>query len=355
MRLFKPALCLAVLLCAVSAPASAAQLRVANWNDYIDPSVIAAFIKQSGIEVSYQHYETEEQYTALLASTDSPDVVVPGNTRLKQMIEADLLQPYEASALPRSGEILPTIKARMIGQDPERQYAVPYLWGRIGLLVDRSKVEAALGSKMPNTWGLVFDQALTQVIAACGISVLESRDDIYSLWMTYRGLDASKPTARTMRAFGEQLLAIRPLYRHVDNAAYISAANEGELCVSMAWEGDGKRIAQGNKQLEFILPQEGTVQFLDVMAISKASRRVAEAKQFIAFMISEQSQASTASHTGYNSPYISGEGSTQPGSAAGHAFAALTPASSIRQRDLAKAWARFTGWQDLSGAQALRN
>lgn len=131
-------------------------ISVYNWNDYIDPAVIDDFTKETGIKVNYGTYETAEDLEKI-AATDAADVVAPGLDLVGKFIKDDLIQPYNARTIDGYEDIQSIIRARMFSQDPSGQYIMPYMWGRVGILIDRKEAEAALGEPITATWDTLFN------------------------------------------------------------------------------------------------------------------------------------------------------------------------------------------------------
>lgn len=287
------------MACAVSA---GQELHVANWNDYIDPALIGRFENESGIKVHYQTYETGEEMDALLQSSGPLDVVVPSSDRLPKLISDSLIRPFDASKIDGFYDIQPLIRSNLFTKDQTLSYAAPYFWGRVGVLLDRSKAEAALGHPITPSWGLLFNVAAVEKLSACGVSILEGRDEIYALIMNYKGRSLDFPTERSLDALDKQLSALKPHYAMVDSADYREAMAAGKLCVSMAWEGDARAMVGQHPGLEYILPDEGTLLFLDAMAIPAKSQNYESARKFISFFMRSDVAQQNAEYTLYNTP-----------------------------------------------------
>ena len=265
---------------ALMASASAESIAVANWNDYIDPAILKSFEADTGIQVSYETYDNDDQLKAMLDSGRF-DVVVPPVINLANLIKEQSIQPYDAKSLQGYMDSQPVLRARLFTKDPSMNYAVPYFWGRIGLVVDRAKAEQALGVPVTASWDVIFDPSKAEKLSQCGISLLDSKDDVYSIYMNYKGKLPAIPTARTIDYASTRLNQLKPFYKKIDSAAYIEDLPGGDLCVAMTWEGDGRALAAEHPNLEFLLPEEGTVIFLDAMAIPSKAQNVSGARKLI--------------------------------------------------------------------------
>jgi len=290
-------------LLALSISAAHAQsLNVANWNDYIDPQVLDAFTKETGIAVNYQTYDDDGEVYALLQRGEQLDVIVPSTDNFARLIAEGLLQPYAASTLPGFDDLESLIVRRLAAHDPAREYGVPYLWGSIGLAVNVPQVEAALGGPVPNTWGLVFDRDLLKKLSSCGVTLLDSANDVVSLLVNYRGRSlGSIGESYAARALAE-LEDLRPQYRYVDSSRYVDDLNASNNCVSMAWAGDALAAEAKGLPVRFIEPEEGSLVFVDILAIPRTAQNPEGARTFIRYMLRPEVSAQIARATHYQTP-----------------------------------------------------
>lgn len=296
---------IAAPLLALSAAAAQAQsLNVANWNDYIDPAVLDAFTRETGIEVNYQTYDDDHELYSLLERGEALDVVVPSTDNFGKLIEEGLLRPYAAASLPGFDAMEPLIMARLAGHDPAREYGVPYLWGSIGLAVNVPLAEAALGGPVPNTWGLVFDKDMLAKLSSCGVTLLDSANDVTSLLVNYQGRNLGRVgEAYASRALG-QLSQLRPYYRYIDSSRYIDDLGSGKTCVSMAWAGDALAAEAKGLPVKFMVPEEGSLVFVDILAIPAAAKNPEAARAFIGYMLRPEVSAQIAKATYYQTPNV---------------------------------------------------
>jgi len=139
----------ALLLGANQALAAQPVLHVANWNDYIDPEVISAFEKENNVSVEYTPYASNEEAEALLNSDAPLDVLVSAYEFLPTYIRQGKLASIGAKDMSAYQEADTRVLSRLASKDALRLYAVPYLWGNIGIAMNREKVEAVLGEPAP--------------------------------------------------------------------------------------------------------------------------------------------------------------------------------------------------------------
>ncbi|MBD9483432.1 polyamine ABC transporter substrate-binding protein [Pseudomonas sp. PDM14] len=311
---------LAPLLLAVFPGLSMAEsIRVYNWNDYIAQQTLADFTKATGIDVEYRTYSSAEELDAALASGENIDIAVPSHNDLPRLIKDGRLQPLDLSRLPNRSHLDKQLLSKLAAVDPSNRYAVPYLWGAVGLAINTPQAEAAYGGPLPESWSLLFDPAQSGKLASCGISVLDAPDEVLSALMNYQGNSFSRSSAGRMRRAGEVLQGLQPNLRYVDSERYIDDLNNGHLCLAVAWVGDALAAAQAGQPVRFVVPQEGSVLFIDNLVIPSSARRADLAHTFIDFIMRPQVAAQITTETLYPNgnadakQYLAAELREQPG------------------------------------------
>src|ERR1700743_1606936 len=178
------------LLAAGLASSSLAQERtvnVYNWSDYVEPSVVESFTKETGIKVKYDTFDANETLeTKLLAGKSGYDVVVPTGYFLQRQINAGVFQKLDKSKLPNLSNVWPEVAKRLASYDPGNQYAVNYMWGTTGIGYNVKAMRDILGpGAVIDSWDDVFDPEKIQKFKDCGIHLLDSSDDVMSAGLTY--------------------------------------------------------------------------------------------------------------------------------------------------------------------------
>jgi putrescine transport system substrate-binding protein len=260
-------------------------LTVLNWNDYIDPQVLVDFEKETGIKIDYKTYGSAAEMYEMLASGAPADIVVPTNPDLPVLIKDDKLLALDFDKLPNSKNLDASLLMKMIAFDAGNSHAVPYLWGAVGLAINKPLAEAAYGGPLPNSWSLVFDPAQVAKLSSCGVSYLDSRDDVMTSLMNYRGKILEDTAARQILKAGEALQQVKPQLRYIDSEQYIDDLAAGKLCVAIAFVGDALAAADAGQPVEFIIPDEGATLFIDSLGILKASKNQDAAYRFVDYLM----------------------------------------------------------------------
>jgi putrescine transport system substrate-binding protein len=235
-------------------------LNVFNWSDYIDSSVIDDFTKETGIKVVYDTFDSNEILeTKLLAGGSGYDVVVPSGNFLARQIQAGVFQKLDKAKLPNIYNI--------------------------------KKVQAALGTDKIDSWDTFFNPETLAKLKDCGVYVLDSPADMIPAALKYLGLDPNSTSPDDIAKAEEALMKVRPYIRKFHSSEYINALANGDICLAIGFSGDvfqARSRAEEAKQgveIGYSVPKEGAQIWFDQMAIPADAPHVAEAHEFINYMM----------------------------------------------------------------------
>jgi putrescine transport system substrate-binding protein len=276
---------------ATVATASERVVNVYNWFDYIEPSVLEKFTAETGIKVNYDTYESNEVLeTKLLTGNTGYDVVVPSNTYMERQIKAGALTKLDRSKLPNWKNLDPVIVQRVATNDPGNQYGVNYMWGTNGIGYNEGMVKAIMPDAPVDSWRLVFEPEYASRFKDCGIALLDSPADVVPLVLIYLGKDPNSESDEDLMLAEKKLMAIRPYVRMIHSSAPTDALANGELCISVNWNGlvlqarDRAAEAGLDHVIKYSVPKEGTISWFDMLAIPKDAPHPDTAHAFINFM-----------------------------------------------------------------------
>jgi putrescine transport system substrate-binding protein len=294
------------LVAVASASAQDKTVNFYNWSDYIDPTVLAAFTRETGIKVRYDTFDSNDTLeTKLLAGKSGYDVVVPTGYFLERQIKAGVFLKLDKSQLPNLSNAWPEISTRLATYDPGNQYAVNYMWGTTGIGFNVGKVKAALGDIPVDTWDTVFKPELLARLKDCGVHMLDSADDILPAALRYLGLDPNTVAPADYDKATDLMLKIRPSVRKFHSSEYLNGLATGEICFVVGWSGDikqaQKRAAEANNGVTvgYVIPKEGAQMFFDNLAIPKDTRNVKEAHALINYLLRPEVAAKSTNFLGY--------------------------------------------------------
>ena len=302
-------LALSALLSTVALPGVlvAEELHVYNWSDYIADGLLDKFEKETGIDVIYDVFDSNELLeTKLLAGNSGYDIAVPTNQFLARQIQAGVFMKLDQSKLPNAGNQWDVVLNRTADFDPDHAYSVNYLWGTTGIGVNTAKVAEVLGPDAPiDSLALIFDPKNMEKLAKCGVHFLDAPVEVIPVAMEYAGLDPNSQDDAAFEKAGEVLKAISPYVQKFHSSEYIAALANGDICVAFGWSGDilqarDRAIEAGNGvDIKYSPVREGSAMWFDQMAIPADAPNPDGAHKFINFMLDPANIAQVSNYVKY--------------------------------------------------------
>ena len=296
MRKFALILCILIAFsaCAMgSASASAEELTVFNWFDYIDPAVIDLFEDETGITVKYVNFTTnEEMYTKLEAGAGTYDVIFPSEYMIERMIAHDMLEELDLSAMPNFANVMDRLKDP--SYDPGNRFSVPYMWGTLGYLYNTEMVDEELTS-----WSALFDEKY-----AGNVIMMNSLRDSIGLALKYLGYSMNTRNEAELNEAKD--LLIKQKQDKIQCGYLLDETKDkmvgGEAAIGVVYSGDAQYAIEKNENLVYVVPEEGSNIWVDGMCIPKGSKNVEGAMKFIDFLCREDIAAMNFDYIYYCSP-----------------------------------------------------
>jgi putrescine transport system substrate-binding protein len=272
--------------------AEAKVLNVYNWSDYIDPAVIEAFQKETGIAVTYDVFDSNEVLeTKLLTGNSGYDVVVPSAYFLERQIRAGVFRKLDPALLPNLANLDPALQARAAQHDPGNEHGVVYMWGTTGIGYDAGKLAEILPDAPVDSWSLIFDPAIIAKFKDCGVSLLDDPTDMVSTALLWLGKDPNSQSEADLAQAEAALLAIRPYIRSIHSSQYIEDLANGEVCIAVGYSGDilqaQDRAEEAGKDadIRYSIPKEGALMWFDTLAIPADAPHPGNAHAFIDYLL----------------------------------------------------------------------
>jgi putrescine transport system substrate-binding protein len=284
----------AVLAAPLRAVGEEPRLNVYNWSDYVAPDTIQKFEAETGIKVTYDVYDGNEVLEAkLLSGRSGYDVVVPSASPfMARQIAAGVYRTLDKSALPGWRNLDPHIVELVAGADPSNEHGVPYLWSDTGIGYNETQVHAALGEIAPvDSLRLIFDPAFAEKLAPCGISLLDTPQEVFPAALAYLGLDPKSRDLGDLEKAFAALQKIRPYIRKFHSSQYINDLAGGGLCAALGYSGDviqarNRAREAGNKaKIAFHVPKEGAMMSVDMLGTPADAPHPQNAQRFIDYLL----------------------------------------------------------------------
>jgi len=286
-------------------------LNVYNWSDYIGDDTIRQFERETGIKVNYDTFDSNEALHAKLrAGHTGYDIVVPSAHWARRQIDGKLLLPLDRSKIPNWKNLDPWLMKHIETFDPGNRYLAPWAWGLTTVGINVDKVKAALGNlPMPdNAWDLIFKPEYSSRLKSCGLSVLDSGDEVFPAALRYLGLDGFSRKHEDYEAGSRLLEKLRPNVTLFSSSGYINGLADGSLCAVLGWNGDiaiaGERAkaAHNGQKVVALVPKGGSYIYFDTMAIPVDAPHIENAYKWIDFIYRPEVQAGIVNKIDHANP-----------------------------------------------------
>ena len=282
-------------------------LNVSNWSDYIDMANVKAFEKETGIKVNYDTYDGDETLEAkLLTGHTGYDVVFPSSNYFARGIRTGLYMKLDKPELSNFNNIDRWILDLLSKQaDPGNQYAAPYNYGTNGFTYNVDMIKKRMKDAPVDSLKTIFDPAVVSKFQDCGVSFLDSPEDVIPLALAYLGKNPTSQDEADIKAAVDMLMKVRPYIKKFDSAGYLNDLPNGDLCIAMSWSGDYATATQRaidakiKIDLAYTIPKEGTNIWYDAMVVPKDAPHPKNAMLFINFMMRPEVAAANTNFTYY--------------------------------------------------------
>ncbi len=335
--------------------AQGGSVNVYNWSDYIGETTLADFTAETGIEVVYDLYASAEEMQAkLLAGSTGYDVVLHSGQGLPRSIQAGVLQKIDKSKLTGWGNLDPEILKAGETYDPGYEYSVPYMWGSVGMTYNLDMVKERLPNADLSSLDTILKPENAAALADCGISLLDSPTDIGFMILSYLGVDPNKAGPEDWAKVVEAVKPVRQYISTFDNANYLTAIPNGELCAINNWSGDygvaKARAAEAGIEMNlgYFIPKTGAPVWFDLWALPSDAPNVDNAHKFIDYLLRPEVIAACTNFTGYASvnkaalpfvdPAIAADPAVYPDAEAISRLYTPLPQTPEQESDMTRAW-----------------
>lgn len=282
LRYLKPGLALLAVIALISGSIAGMKsttgtntLNVYNWGEYIDPEVITMFEQETGIKVIYDEFEmNEEMYSKIETGAVKYDVVCPSDYTIQRMIEADLLAELNYDNIPNIKYIGEDYLKSSESFDPGNKYAVPYTWGTVGILYNKTMVDEPIDS-----WAAIFDEKYKN-----NILMINSVRDAMGIALKYLGYSLNSTDKDELEEATNLLKEQKPLVQSyvVDQVRDKMIGNNA--AIGIIYSGEAIYTQRENPDLEYVVPKEGSNIWIDGWVIPKNSENKENAEKFINFL-----------------------------------------------------------------------
>ena len=251
------------------------QVIVYNWGEYLDPEVITLFEKETGLNVVYEEFETNEiMYPKVQSGAIAYDVVCPSDYMIQRMIENDLLAELNFDNIPNVKNIGQEYFKQSRQFDSENKYSVPYCWGTVGILYNKTMVDEPIDS-----WSVLWDEKYID-----NILMQDSVRDAFAVALKYKGHSLNSTDLDELEEAKELLIEQKSLVQAyvIDQVRDKMIGNEA--AIGVIYSGEAIYTQLENPNLEYVIPKEGSNVWIDSWVIPKNAKHKENAEAFINFL-----------------------------------------------------------------------
>ena len=270
------------------------EVKVYNWSDYIADSTIREFEKETGIDVTYDVYDSNEILEGkLLSGNTGYDIVGPSSEFMGRQIIAGVYQKLNKDALYNYDNLDPTMMSLLENLDPDNAHSIPYLWGTTGIGYNKQKAIEIMGADFAmDTLDVVFVPEIIAKFQHCGVAFLDAPSEMFKAALHYLGLNPNSQNPKDYQEQSTELFKnVRPYIQYFHSSKYINDLANGDICLAFAWSGDVLQAADrasesGNGvQIEYRIPKEGTLMWFDMLAIPADAPNPGNAHKFLNYIL----------------------------------------------------------------------
>lgn len=269
------------------------ELNVYNWGEYIDEDVIKQFEETYQIKVNYETYaDNEYMYSKVVSGTTHFDVICPSDYMIQKLISENRLEPLDYTQIPNVKNIDPTHFKSSETFDPNNIYSVPYCWGTLGILYNKTMVDEPITS-----WSALFDEKYKD-----NILMIDSIRDAYAIALSYLGYDLNTKDLNEIKDATALLKRQYPLVQ----AYVIDQVRDkmiiGEAAMGVIYSGEAIYTQRENPDLEYVVPEEGSNVWIDSWVIMKNAKNKENALKWINFMCDPEIALKNFDYITYSTP-----------------------------------------------------
>ncbi len=251
------------------------EVIVYNWGEYLDPEVLDIFEEETGINVIYEEFETNEiMYPKVKSGAVAYDCVCPSDYMIQKMLQNDMLAEIDFENIPNIKNIGDTYMEKSTSFDPDNKYSVPYCWGTVGILYNKTMVSEPIDS-----WDVLWDSRYKD-----NILMQDSVRDAFAVALKYKGWSLNSTNISELTQAQQLLLDQKPLVQAyvVDQVRDKMIGNEA--AIGVIYSGEAIYTQKENSDLEYVIPKEGSNVWIDSWVIPKNAEHKENAEKFINFL-----------------------------------------------------------------------
>ena len=282
------------------------QLNVYNWSDYIGETTIKDFEKEFGCKVNYDNYSSNDELLAKIQSgATGYDVIVPSDYAVQILRKLGLLEPLDMGRITNFNNIGEKFRAPPFDPGPpteQYKYSIPYQWGTTGIGYNSAKVTDEVKG-----WAILWNTKYKDKI-----TMLKEMREVIGTTLKFLGYSVNDTNPDHLQEVKAKLLEQKPLVRAYTTDTYMNLLAQGDSWLSQGWSGDVYQVAADNEDVRYVIPEDGTIIWMDNMAILKDAPHKDLAHEFINYILRPEVSAGISNYVWYANPNEASHEFTDP-------------------------------------------
>ena len=278
-----------------SQPYAGQTLHVYNWGEYTGENIISGFEELTGAKVIMDNFDSNEQMYIKVANGDAYDVLVPSDYMIQRMMQEKMLQKLEPETRKEClGELADAIKG--LPYDPKNEYSIPYFWGTVGIVYDKTKVSEEDLEK--DGWDIFLDHKFKG-----DIYLYDSERDSFMMALKALGYSMNTTSQDELNdAYNWLIQCVQTMDPEIVTDEIIDNMAQARKALGLIYSGDAAYVMSENENMGFYMPKSGTNLWSDAMVIPKNAKNPKLANEFIRYITSYDAAMDNSSYVGYTSP-----------------------------------------------------
>lgn len=267
------------------------KLVIYNWGDYIDPELLEEFTAETGIQVDYQTFDSNESmYTKIKQGGTTYDLTIPSEYMISKMTEENMLIKLDKSKI----EGLENIDPQFMGLsfDKNNDYSIPYFWGTLGIVYNETMVE-----NPPQEWEDLWSEEYRD-----NIMLIDGVREVMGFGLQSLGHSLNSKNPAEIEKAAEHLYNLTPNVKAIVADEIKGYMIQDAAAIAVSFSGEASEMLDGNENLRYVVPSKGSNLWFDNMVIPKTAKNLDGAYAFMSFMLRPENALRNAEYVGYSTP-----------------------------------------------------
>lgn len=268
-------------------------LHIYNWGEYTGENILKEFEKETGAKVIMENFDSNEQMYIKVANGEPYDVIVPSDYMIQRLIQEDLIQKLDHSKLDCFDKLSESVKG--LPYDPKNEYSVPYFWGTVGIVYDKTKVDVK--DLEEQGFGIFLNEKYKG-----DVYLYDSERDSFMMALKDLGYSMNTANEKELKeAYDWLVKCVETMDTEIVMDEIIDNMAQGRKALGLIYSGDATYVMGENENMGYYMPEYGTNLWSDAMVIPKNAKNPELAHAFINFACDYEGAYDNSSYVGYTS------------------------------------------------------